>query len=62
MQGGQFFVPYVTHSEGEQFGAAMFGKTDRLYVAKNLDRLGVEYIEVRGFLARFCCVTKLGRW
>lgn len=41
-----FKIVDSTLREGEQFCTAEFSKEDRIYIAKMLDRLGVDYIEL----------------
>lgn len=42
----KFSIVDSTLREGEQFATAQFGHHDRIYIAKTLDQLGVEYIEL----------------
>eukprot|EP01134_Creolimax_fragrantissima_P007946 CFRG7946T1 len=41
-----FLIVDSTLREGEQFASCEFTKTERIFVAKSLDKLGVDYIEV----------------
>lgn len=41
-----FSIVDTTLREGEQFATASFTTEDRVYIAKQLDRLGVDYIEL----------------
>ncbi|EGD82770.1 homocitrate synthase [Salpingoeca rosetta] len=42
----KFYIVDTTLREGEQFSTADFTGSDRVYIAKSLDKLGVDYIEV----------------
>lgn len=42
-----FKIVDSTLREGEQFSSCEFTKEDRVYIARQLDALGVEYIEVQ---------------
>eukprot|EP01147_Barroeca_monosierra_P003367 gene3367-8277_t len=46
----EYFPPFsivdTTLREGEQFSTTDFSTSDRVYIAKSLDKLGVEYIEM----------------
>eukprot|EP01125_Pyxidicula_operculata_P022708 TRINITY_DN9518_c0_g1_i1.p1 TRINITY_DN9518_c0_g1~~TRINITY_DN9518_c0_g1_i1.p1 ORF type:complete len:558 (-),score=142.81 TRINITY_DN9518_c0_g1_i1:90-1763(-) len=42
----EFYIIDSTLREGEQFATTNFSPEDRVYIAKQLDRLGVDYIEL----------------
>jgi len=42
----EFSIVDTTLREGEQFATTDFGPQDRVYIAKMLDKIGVEYIEM----------------
>jgi len=56
-----FSIVDSTLREGEQFASCKFTTTDRIYLAKTLDRIGVEYIELvnpaASTQAAFDCTT-----
>jgi hypothetical protein len=41
----KFYIVDSTLREGEQFSTCEFTKQERVFVAKTLDKLGVDYIE-----------------
>eukprot|EP00906_Rhabdomonas_costata_P017010 RCo024479 len=61
-----FWIVDTTLREGEQFATADFSTSDRVYIAKTLDRLGVDYLELANpaaspqALADLTLISKLG--